>query len=367
MALIGRRIPSKVHQKNSPENWSVWSYDAAGETVALNIPDNDPSIECTGTDIQCWHGTAVLGVLKATTDNNIGIAGVEDRPFVMPIKIIDADKNTSGAAIFRGFTWARNNGNARVICLTWNFPDYVSPSLDNLIKNCYDVGIGVVVSAGNDTTIDYPANSPYVLSVGMTDRNDNYVTGSGAGPELDVVAPGKDVWTLDLMGSDGLNPADIDHSCDNNLNLACTVTGTSFAAPLVAGIIAKMYIANPWFNGQAAVQGNAELVYEIVRHSADREPYGGGDGRVNDLVGWGRVNADHAVAIVKRGDTNNDGQLNVSDAVFIIAHIFGGGPTPQPNPIVGDANCSGGLSISDAVFIIAYIFGGGADPRSCLQ
>ncbi|MBK7092275.1 MAG: hypothetical protein IPH59_11255 [bacterium] len=43
-----------------------------------------------------------MGILKATTDNGFGISGVEDRPFVMPIKIIDADKNTSGAAIFRG-------------------------------------------------------------------------------------------------------------------------------------------------------------------------------------------------------------------------------------------------------------------------
>lgn len=340
-------------------NWSVWSYDAAGEIVGQSPTDRYPWNECSGVFSHCWHGTAVLGILKAATDNVIGLAGVEDRPFVMPIKIIDASGNTSGQAIYLGFRWARYNGNAKVICLTWNFPGYVSPSLNNLLKSCYDAGKAIVVATGNDGEVDYPANSPYVLAVGMSDRNDDFVPGSGVGSELDVIAPGKNVWTLDLMGDAGLSPAL--YNCDGNPNYMCNVTGTSFAAPLVTGVIAKMFIANPGFNNQSA-----EHIYEIIRHSADREPYGGGDGRVNDLVGWGRVNADRAVMTVTRGDVNNDGQLNVSDAVFIVAHIFGGGPVPVTNPGVADANCSGGISISDAVFIIAFIFGGGPDPRLCI-
>ncbi len=61
------------------------------------------------------------------------------------------------------------------------------------------------------------------------------------------------------------------------------------------------------------------------------------------------------------GDANNSGGFSISDAVYIIAHIFGGGPAPA-QPCLGDANGSGGISISDAVYLIAHIFGGGPAP-----
>lgn len=62
------------------------------------------------------------------------------------------------------------------------------------------------------------------------------------------------------------------------------------------------------------------------------------------------------------GDANNSGGFSISDAVFIIAHIFGGGPAPV-QMCLGDSNGSGGISISDAVFLIAHIFGGGPAPH----
>jgi hypothetical protein len=53
--------------------------------------------------------------------------------------------------------------------------------------------------------------------------------------------------------------------------------------------------------------------------------------------------------------------INVSDAVYLVAFIFNGGPAPDPL-LSGDANCDGFLSISDAVYLIAYIFGAGPAP-----
>ncbi len=62
------------------------------------------------------------------------------------------------------------------------------------------------------------------------------------------------------------------------------------------------------------------------------------------------------------GDANNTGTINISDAVYVINYIFGGGPSP--NPIcLGDANGTGSVNISDAVYIINFIFGGGPTPR----
>jgi hypothetical protein len=64
------------------------------------------------------------------------------------------------------------------------------------------------------------------------------------------------------------------------------------------------------------------------------------------------------------GDANGDGSVDISDAVFLIAHIFSGGLAPCP-PARGDANCDSAVDISDPVYLIAYIFTGGPAPAPC--
>lgn len=61
------------------------------------------------------------------------------------------------------------------------------------------------------------------------------------------------------------------------------------------------------------------------------------------------------------GDANNDGNINVGDAIYIINHIFRMGPPPFPSE-TGDANGDGKLNVGDPVYIISYIFRGGPPP-----
>lgn len=61
------------------------------------------------------------------------------------------------------------------------------------------------------------------------------------------------------------------------------------------------------------------------------------------------------------GDANTDDMLNVSDAVFIINHVFIGGAAPDP-ACIGNANEDAALNVSDAVFIINHVFIGGPAP-----
>lgn len=75
-----------------------------------------------------------------------------------------------------------------------------------------------------------------------------------------------------------------------------------------------------------------------------------------------RVQIDES-QIVIAGDADGSGVVNITDAVYLISFIFGGGPAPDPLSR-GDADCNGIINISDAVFLIAYIFGGGDEP-SC--
>jgi hypothetical protein len=66
--------------------------------------------------------------------------------------------------------------------------------------------------------------------------------------------------------------------------------------------------------------------------------------------------------IIKPGDADNSSALDISDAVYLIAFIFSGGPAPVPDVLAGDADCSGSVDISDTVFLLAYIFSGGPQP-----
>jgi hypothetical protein len=61
------------------------------------------------------------------------------------------------------------------------------------------------------------------------------------------------------------------------------------------------------------------------------------------------------------GDADGNGIVNISDAVYLISYIFGGGSAPDPY-LSGDADCNQIVNISDAVYLIAYIFGGGSAP-----
>ncbi len=61
------------------------------------------------------------------------------------------------------------------------------------------------------------------------------------------------------------------------------------------------------------------------------------------------------------GDANNDAEVNVSDAVWIVNYIFIGGPAPVPL-LSGEVNCDGSVNVSDAIWIANYVFIGGNDP-----
>ncbi len=81
------------------------------------------------------------------------------------------------------------------------------------------------------------------------------------------------------------------------------------------------------------------------------------DGSIDSVFGIANAAAPRFVC----GDANGSGLVTISDAVFLINYIFGGGPAPYLIS-AGDANCNGQINISDVVYLINYIFVGGAAP-----
>jgi hypothetical protein len=90
------------------------------------------------------------------------------------------------------------------------------------------------------------------------------------------------------------------------------------------------------------------------------------DPRYSEVTGSGDCEVDITDDIsddcsIVCGDANRDDQVNVGDAVFLIAYVFSGGPAPDP-VCRGDANGDDDTNIGDAVYLIAYIFSGGPPP-----
>jgi hypothetical protein len=65
-----------------------------------------------------------------------------------------------------------------------------------------------------------------------------------------------------------------------------------------------------------------------------------------------------------RGDTNDDGFINMGDVIFLTDYLYRGGPAPL-SLIHGDANSNGIVDIGDVVYLINYLFRGGPPPEGC--
>jgi hypothetical protein len=67
------------------------------------------------------------------------------------------------------------------------------------------------------------------------------------------------------------------------------------------------------------------------------------------------------------GDVNNDGVVNVGDAIYILNYLFKSGPTPIPSLCVGDVNNDDAVNVGDAIYILNWLFKSGPapDPNCC--
>lgn len=222
-----------------------------------------------------WHGTHVAGVAAAETDNGEGIAGVAWNCKVLPVKVMDQDGNGYYSTLIEGITWASDNG-AKVINLSVGGEED-DPALKDACRYAFDKGVVIVAAAGNDAPrVIYPAAyDDYVLAVACTDYNDEWSAFSSSGPEVDVAAPG--VYILAPVPQSFAGPGYLPY---------LFATGTSMAAPHVAGMAALILSAKPWLAPKD--------VMAIIRYTADDVNKAEFPGR-DDYIGYGRVNMERAV------------------------------------------------------------------------
>ncbi len=191
------------------------------------------------------HGTSVAGVIAARGGNGIGIAGVAWRARVMALKVTGADGSATSDHVAAAIAYAVAHG-ARVVNVSLNGPDR-SAAMEDAVRAAQDRGVIVTASAGNDgADLDgapsYPASYPEsaVVAVGATERDGGPAAFSNRGSAVDVYAPGTDILSTD-------------HGDEY-----ATRSGTSLAAPHVAGTLALLAGVRPALNGAqllAALRG----------------------------------------------------------------------------------------------------------------
>lgn len=191
--------------------------------------DNDPMDDY-------GHGTHVAGTIGASGNNGIGVAGINWRVGIVPLKFIGADGGGSEADAVKAIEYATQMG-ITITNNSWGGLGY-NQALKDAIEAYGKKGGLFVAAAGNNSTDNdivtfFPANYELdnIISVAAVDDKDEKPDFSNWGPsKVDIAAPGVNILSLAVSGSG---------------NTLARMSGTSMAAPHVTGAAALIRSVYP--------------------------------------------------------------------------------------------------------------------------
>jgi uncharacterized repeat protein (TIGR02543 family) len=196
---------------------SPLSYNTARDTLGLDEVMDD-----------IGHGTMVAGVIGAIKGNGRGIAGITQHTTLLVIKANNDGENAfRDSSIIEGIYYAVEQG-ADVINISLGGPSNNSLTA-SAITYALEQNVPVVCASGNDGSdvLVYPAAFPSSLAISAVNEQALLAEFSNYGSHIDLSAPGDEIITTVMN------------------NGTATVSGTSFAAPYVTGIIALLISYDP--------------------------------------------------------------------------------------------------------------------------
>jgi subtilisin family serine protease len=216
------------------------------------------------------HGTHVAGIAAAETDNGVGIAGISWGAQLMPVKVLDEYGEGWYSDVIAGIVYATDNG-ADIINLSLG-GEASSQAMQEAVDYSHARGVLLIAATGNNSgPVLYPAACNHVLGVGATDVEDRRWRFSNYGPEIDVVAPGDEIYST-WPWRDGY----------------FYQSGTSVATPHVAGLAALIWSVRPDL-------ANDQVAQVITQTACDL-----GEPGWDEFYGWGRIDAYQALLSVTR-------------------------------------------------------------------
>ena len=183
------------------------------------ISDSNGTNDCNG------HGTHVAGTVGGTTH------GVAKGVTIHPVRVLGCDGSGTNSGVIAGMDWVAAN-HVKPAVANMSLGGGASTATDNAVTNMVNAGVTVVVAAGNDNAnaCNYsPARAAAAITVGSTANNDARSSFSNYGSCLDIYAPGTSITSAWYTSSTATN----------------TISGTSMAAPHVAGVAALYLADNP--------------------------------------------------------------------------------------------------------------------------
>jgi len=264
--------------------------DLAANILPRNGEDWDFASGDGSPDDTDGHGTCTAGIAAAVTDNGIGVAGVAPKVQIMPLRIdLSSGANQNRADAINYAVSRRPEFAGMAISCSWRMSSGDFTAVEEACQNAYDNDVAILFSSGNDNgPINYPAKYPTTIAVGASsqcDERKSYTScdgeswGSNYGPELEVVAPGVDIYTTDIGGGGGYSSGDYFSGFN----------GTSAACPHAAGVAALILSANPYLSNH--------MVREMLHLTSEDQvgPPSEDTPGWDQYMGWGRVNANYAV------------------------------------------------------------------------
>ncbi|MEO8247563.1 MAG: S8 family serine peptidase [Chloroflexota bacterium] len=252
------------------------------------------------------HGTWVSGIIAATENNGVGVAGVSWSDKVLPVKIMNASGTGDTSDLVAGIDYAVKRG-AKVINMSIaGFP--YSQAVQDAINRAWTSGAILVAAAGNYRTSErtFPADFANVVGVSATQADDEFTNWSNFGSWVEVSAPGAAVLTTNCTYCNTWGPY-------------AAISGTSFSSPNVAGVVSLMRARFPAYTNRQIV----DRLYATV----DDLGYSGRDAR----YGIGRVNAYRAVGGSPALLTHAQGDSLESNNTFAAARALALGTTIWPS------------------------------------
>jgi subtilisin family serine protease len=195
--------------------------------------DNDPRPDNTNV-AESFHGTHVAGIIAATRDNNVGLAGWS-LVQLLAVRVLNDSGSGTTDVVASGVRWAADHG-ARIINMSLTSPSSSTP-MEQACAYAAQQGVVIVVASGNEgqEAIGFPAALSQCIAVGASSTDSRLASFSNYGPEQEVVAPGTSILSCVPGGKYG------------------QADGTSMASPQVAGV-AALVLAKNWGLSAAEVR-----------------------------------------------------------------------------------------------------------------
>ncbi|HEV8125828.1 MAG TPA: S8 family serine peptidase [Gemmatimonadales bacterium] len=268
----------RIDQKNLPLNNS-YAFNRTGAGVhfydidtGLNLGHTDLTGRIGAGDDEIGDGNGVNdcnghGTHTATTAAGTTF-GVAKAMIVHPVRVLDCGGSGSTSGVIAGIDWVTaNHISPAVANMSLGGPP--DPALDQAVAASVAAGVVYSVSAGNNNTnacTQSPAREPSAITTGATNKTDKRAAFSNFGTCLDIFAPGVAI-TAGWIGS----------STATN-----TISGTSMAAPHVAGVAGLYLEANP-------TATPAQVTSAITTNATLNKVVNPGAGSVNRLLYMGFI------------------------------------------------------------------------------